>query len=737
MTRYMRRIACVTLVFYFFHPATAQSQSQKFQIWRVPVLPSGTGQHSVESGKGMPQPENGRAQRFQRFLSPSDDNQKSAHQLSTPEEAPSSQRGINETLASLGLLSLGGESGVWGGGRVSMRGYPGREPEVSLDGIPLSSGFSGAHSEELVPLVGIKEINAYPFLSGPGLPRRGLAGGYDLVLKSGSQKAQRDSLLSAEQPSALVFAHRQTLNCKNADTGFWGCVNIAWQSAVRRGSQDVLDDNNTPNNSIDDYDSKLTNNELNRSSVSIRTNNTSASGINFETTSLFGAENRGLNGLPVSQASAANRGSKYLSLVSHSGSSFSPQTGRVWKYRISGRSDSSSFTSDLKNQEKQLRKDRRRENVVGLGVGVSSPLHAGSLESRIFLNGNYDTNIFNSRYGLEVTNTNRTPSSNSDALPADSSLSGQLSSADLGAGIELSRMGRFLLRMESYIQWANSTQQQNCGAFAPQVLCVGQKETRAAFSPGAAIELQYNALPGAILYLLSGRSTRLPTPVELAGRPDGIASNLNLKAESSLFIESGMHTPFFHLGAYFANDIDLITVRQVSPFLVQYENTSQVRRTGAFGSGEVKFSMWEITAAHEQTWAHSMEAEQGQSVVPFVPSWQSRGSLKYRFAGEEEAKPWGNWSSAVAWSRTGTYGLDKEGIYKLSPPALISLAAEGIFSNVGGELILNFRIDNLPGWRSSLLGSRGGESREVPWSYLPALPIMGRAFVLSLRLLTP
>ena len=737
MTRYMRRIACVTLVFYFFHPATAQSQSQKFQIWRVPVLPSGTGQHSVESGKGMPQPENGRAQRFQRFLSPSDDNQKSAHQLSTPEEAPSGQRGINETLASLGLLSLGGESGVWGGGRVSMRGYPGREPEVSLDGIPLSSGFSGAHSEELVPLVGIKEINAYPFLSGPGLPRRGLAGGYDLVLKSGSQKAQRDSLLSAEQPSALVFAHRQTLNCKNADTGFWGCVNIAWQSAVRRGSQDVLDDNNTPNNSIDDYDSKLTNNELNRSSVSIRTNNTSASGINFETTSLFGAENRGLNGLPVSQASAANRGSKYLSLVSHSGSSFSPQTGRVWKYRISGRSDSSSFTSDLKNQEKQLRKDRRRENVVGLGVGVSSPLHAGSLESRIFLNGNYDTNIFNSRYGLEVTNTNRTPSSNSDALPADSSLSGQLSSADLGAGIELSRMGRFLLRMESYIQWANSTQQQNCGAFAPQVLCVGQKETRAAFSPGAAIELQYNALPGAILYLLSGRSTRLPTPVELAGRPDGIASNLNLKAESSLFIESGMHTPFFHLGAYFANDIDLITVRQVSPFLVQYENTSQVRRTGAFGSGEVKFSMWEITAAHEQTWAHSMEAEQGQSVVPFVPSWQSRGSLKYRFAGEEEAKPWGNWSSAVAWSRTGTYGLDKEGIYKLSPPALISLAAEGIFSNAGGELILNFRIDNLPGWRSSLLGSRGGENREVPWSYLPALPIMGRAFVLSLRLLTP
>lgn len=76
-------------------------------------------------------------------------------------------------------------------------------------------------------------------------------------------------------------------------------------------------------------------------------------------------------------------------------------------------------------------------------------------------------------------------------------------------------------------------------------------------------------------------------------------------------------------------------------------------------------------------------------------------------------------------------------IYRLSPPALISLAAEGIFSNAGGELILNFRIDNLPGWRSSLLGSRGGGNREVPWSYLPALPIMGRAFVLSLRLLTP
>lgn len=731
MKRNMRRLACVALFFFSSHPATGLSQSQKSQIWRIPVLPANDAQSSASpKQEDVVVPAREREKSFERFLQPNDDTQKSAQELSIGEVELSRSRTVNEAMSRYGLLSLGGESGAWGGGRVSMRGFPGREPEALLEGVSLGTGFTGTNALDLLPILAISSIQAYPFLPVLGLPRRGLAGAYDLSLRKGPQKHGRESLLRLEKPASFVFAHREQLGCSGSSTSPLGCVQLAWQSASRTGAQAVRDDNNTPLIGNDDFENHLGDNDLFRTGVSAHAQSNSASGIVFDTVSLFGAESRGINGLPVAQASSDNRSRKLFGLVSHRGSSLSPETGRLWRYRLDARLDSVDFSTRQNTQNLQLRKDERRERAFGFGLGFSQPRDFRQWQSRFFLHSNVEQNLYRSRFGLGRDLVPPAP----DTTPLqDSTLDGRLTVADIGTGAEFIRTGQALVRLDVFAQLMSTSQNQQCGAFSPQVLCAGQTSAISQNSPGAALEAQWSLLRKVVLYGLVGRSTRLPTPAELAGRPDGVAANLDLKPESAMFIETGVHTPFAHVGAFFSRDTNLITLRQINPYLVRYFNSSKVHRGGVFGRAEVRISNFQLEAMHEYVWARAFVEGSFSQDVPFVPENLIRGSI--RLDSESTLLSMSGASIALHLSRTGSYTLEPEGIYRLSPPTLLALEAASQWQSTSEALQVSLKVDNLLDTRSSRLSLLGGETRDVAWSYLPALPVMGRSLILSLKLL--
>ncbi|MBM3382604.1 MAG: TonB-dependent receptor [Betaproteobacteria bacterium] len=734
MMRDMRRLACVALFFVSVHPATGLAQSQKSQIWRIPVLPSDEARNSPTppSPFGLvPSPE--RARLFQRLVRPGEETQVSAQELSTSEAAVGRSRTLNDALAQLGLLSVGGESGAWGGGRVSMRGFPGREPEALLEGVSLGTGFTGANAIELVPGLAVASVQAYPFLPGLGLPRRGLAGAYDLSLKAGSQKYRRESLLRIEKPESLVLGHRQERGCTDSSTSVLGCVQLAWQLAVRAGVQMVKDDNNTPLFVEDDFESRLRYNDLHRTGLSVRSSKSTSSGILLDTLTLLGAENRGINGLPVALASSDNRSRKIFGLVTHRASSLSPETGRTWRARGDVRIDSVLFSTRQNTQDQRLRNDERTEKAFGVGMGMSQPADLGLWSGRFFLNGNFENNLFSTRFGLGADVTSSAPNSGAELI-ADSTLDGRLTVADLGVGYEFVRQKHVLLRLEVFAQLMSTRQSQICGAFSPQVLCAAQSSGIAQTSPGAAVEVQWSASQQTVLYALTGRSTRLPTPAELAGRPDGVAANLDLKPEAAIFSELGAHTPFLHAGVFFSRDSNLIALRQINPYLVRHFNSSRVHRGGLFGRAELRISQLELETAHEQIWARAFAEGSFSQEVPFVPQRHSRGTIRWQMGNTNAAA--GHGFFALHLTQTGSYTLDPEAIYRLSPPPLLAFEAVGLLQPASEVLQASLRIDNLLDARTSRLALKDKESLEVAWSYLPALPIMGRSIVFSLKLLT-
>ncbi len=734
MMRDMRRLACVALFLISSHPATALPQSQKSQIWRIPVLPSDDAQNSQETPQaGAVAPSEERVRFFQRLLRPADDEQVSAQELSINKAELERSRTLNDALLNLGLVSLGGEAGAWGGGRVSMRGFPGREPEALLEGVSLGSGFTGAHSLELVPKLAVESIRAYPFLPAPGLPRRGLAGAYDLTLKVGSQRHRKESIVLVERPESLLLAHREEMGCKEPVLSSLGCIQLAWQSAARTGAQSVRDDNNTPLIDSDDFETQLKQNDLFRTGISLRITQGSASGISFDTVALFGAENRGINGLPVAQASSDNRSQKMFGLISQAASSLSPETGRMWRFQVDSRLDSVDFSTRQNTQDPRLRQDEREERAFGLGLGISQPAVLRQWDGRFFLNTHIEHNLYRSHFGLGALPTSTDPTSTRTA-PEDSALNGQLTMADIGAGAQWTRAEKFLLRFEIFAQLMSTKQDQQCGDFAPQVLCARQSSVIAQNSPGAALEAHWSAAQRVILYALLGRSARLPTPAELAGRPDGVVANLELKPESALFIESGIHTPYFHGGAFFSRDNDLIALRQVNPYLVRHFNTSRVHRGGLFGRAQTRFTRLEIEAAHEQIWAKAFSNGAFTQDVPFVPERNSRGTLRW-FPAIKDSPVEGGFV-ALHVSQTGAYTLEPEAIYRLSPPALLGLEASAQITKAAEAFQFSFKVDNLLDARTSQLRLSSGETRAVAWSYLPALPIMGRSIIFSLKLLT-
>lgn len=739
MTRNGQKIACLTLFFSCFHPATGQSQSQKSQIWRVPVVGSEEVNNPPEDERvqGL-RPHGERASNFSKLRDHDAEASPSGQQMRVGEDSLKNNTNVRDSLSRSGLLLVGSEAGAWGGGKISLKGNPGKEPLLLLDGIPLSSGFSGSRPEELVPQVALKEIVIYPFLALPGQPRRGISGAYNLITQQGDEDIRRDSSILVEYPKAVVVGDRQSINCGSKNSTAVGCLNLSWQWASRKGTQRVRDDNNTPFNPADDFESNLHHNDLDRGSVLLRSKNQMQSGVSLNTTVLVGLENKGINGLPLSSASSSNRGQQRLSFLSHSGAFLSPSSGRSWSYQLSGRLDSGSYLTSLQNNNLQLRRDLRRENVFTLGAGFSTPVFLGQHELRFFVGGHTELNRYESSFGLVNPISLKGSIRPAEATPQDSNLSGKLSNSELGAGLDILRLDHFLFRTQAFAHWISSSQQQDCGAFSPAVLCSVQGSKQIKVAPGAALEIQLRSFRNLLPYLLAGRSSRLPTPTELAGRPDGVVANLSLKPEFSTFFEAGFQSPFAHAGFYFANDDNLITMRQINPYLVKHDNASRARREGLFAQTDFSFGKWDFSGKHEQVWARFLGGPSSGEAIPYIPEWQSRLSFgRTLLESDTQEERWGRWRSNLSLSKSGPYGLDQEGLFRLSPPLLVGLTVAGLLSPHERTLMMDFRVDNLLDNRTSALKTRGGSEQKVAWSYLPALPIAGRTFTASLRLQTP
>ncbi|MEY4066117.1 MAG: hypothetical protein RIR26_2325, partial [Pseudomonadota bacterium] len=143
MTGSKRQFISTMLVIFSLHPATGLPQSQKSQIWRVPVLPSERANEGRDTARGALSPDPRYEERFRKKLQTQEMGGLSASEMSVDPSAVEQSVNFGQILSELGLTAVGRESGGWGAGRLSARGHPGREPEVSLEGIPLSSGFTG------------------------------------------------------------------------------------------------------------------------------------------------------------------------------------------------------------------------------------------------------------------------------------------------------------------------------------------------------------------------------------------------------------------------------------------------------------------------------------------------------------------------------------------------------------------------------------------------------------------
>jgi hypothetical protein len=216
------------------------------------------------------------------------------------------------------------------------------------------------------------------------------------------------------------------------------------------------------------------------------------------------------------------------------------------------------------------------------------------------------------------------------------------------------------------------------------------------------------------------------------GRPDGIVPNRALLPESSDFLELGLQTPYLHSGVYHGRDRNLITLEQVSPYLAQFDNRPQVHRLGFFSSGEVRFGNTGAQFSYERAWVTGNGRTGKQMPVPFVPASQASGQLSY--SGSTPLLGLKAPRTVLSVSRSGEYFLDRDATYQLFPPAQIGLIFGGQLRMSETALNIELSIKNLMNKRVSVLRRLGGGQSEVGWSYLPALPLVGRSVVLSLSL---
>ena len=723
--RCQQKTACITLVLFYSYPALGESQSQKSQIWRVPVVSPEALSETSDTGYGSafsPSPERDRF--FESLLVNESENRRIANTALVANNKISSDGDIRRALRDAGVSVLGAETFSSGNGKLILRASPGQAPLLFVDSVPLSSGFTASNPESLIPALAIQQIAIFPFVSQSGMPRRGNSGSLDLRLRVGEPTQHNELNVSVAQPSETLLAQYYSPPCQAER--FWGCLSSSWQVGAGSGIQRVKDDNNTPLISSDDTLQTLKHNSNARWGGHFKSYKVAPTGGQFETVGIFGFQERGLNGLPASSASPLNRSRGSYQLLSHSGFSFSPVTGNLWSYGLSGRADEASFTTALNTAEGGHRIDDRSEQMWMGRFGLSHPLE-GPQSPRVFTSGSYEHNAFESRLRSALHKDTFSPIYQSETVSK-----GSLKNLDVGIGIEMSLLNNVLLRTETFLQWTQMSQESECGAFAPRVLCDSRQDVTSRVSPGGALEIQKTMSPSLILYGLLGRTVRLPRPLELMGRPDGIVPNRNLVPESSDFVEVGLQSPYIHSGTFYSRDLNLITLEQVSPYIAKFANRPKVRRIGFFSTGEARLGFVGVAMSYERVWVMNQGRFGEPLPVPFVPSSQTSGQISYNHSsallGVDSPR------ASLNISRSGDYFLDRDATYQLFPPAQLGLTLSGGLRTRNALLKLELSIRNLMNKRVSTLRRLGGGQSEVGWSYLPALPLAGRSLLVSMNL---
>lgn len=726
-----RTIARLTLILFYFHPELAIGQSQKSQIWRIPVLPEDDADNSPASKEFVaPNPE--RSKRFDELKDPFESHTRSPSDRQATSDSLKSSHSTTELIRELGVQSTGLESSKWsGGGRLSLRGSPASEPAVSVDGVLLSSGFTGSHTEELIPTAAIGGVTVYPFFPSAGLPYAGISGGYDFQLFSGPQKEAHTLNLRIESPLALVAGARSAADCSQNS-----CLQISWGGGFLSGPQRVFDDGNTPQIESDDKFTDLSLNDVKRVSTAATYKHDLGNGSVLRSTFLAGGENRGTSGLPLASASPWNRLSRTLVLFTQGYESLSPASGIISFVKVGVRRESAQFLQDLQNGSSQIKIDERREDFQYIAGYISLPLFAEQLNDRVYLRAQAERSGLSGSVGLtERPDALSEPSADDSFSPT--MLSGELRRGSVGLGFNSEIFAKQNLKSEISLHGSDFLVRRTCGVFSPAVLCAEEKTKSSRHSVASLVDWRKSVGDNLLVYAQAGQLARTPTPLEIAGRPDGILGNSSLRPESANAVETGVISRWGKMSMFAARDFNLITTEQVSPFLLRYENTAETQRVGLAGEVEVRLHENEIQADFEVMDVRVRRGRSAQRVIPFAPSERYRLS----FSGDV---PLPSFTESllqflkfrVQADQSGSFWLDSQGTVRVVPPVLLSMRVSAPLQTSAGVLQASLQAGNLLDQRFSHLYLPAQTARRVGWSQSPVLPVQGRTFELSLSLLT-
>ncbi|MEN9809916.1 MAG: hypothetical protein RLZZ488_1483 [Pseudomonadota bacterium] len=726
-----RTIVRLTLILFYFHPELATGQSQKSQIWRIPVLPEDEASDSSASEDFVaPVPE--RSKRFDDLKDPFEIHYQSPADRQADSASLKRAHSTTELLRELGVQSIGLESSKWsGGGRLSLRGSPASEPTVSVDGVLLSSGFTGSHSEELIPTAAVGGVIVYPFFPSAGFPYAGMSGGYDFRLLSGPQKVHRTLSLRIELPRAWAAGGRSAADCTPES-----CLQISWGSGFLSGPQRVFDDGNTPQIESDDTFTNFSFNDVKRVSTAATYMRNLGTGSILKSAFLAGGENRGTSGLPLKSGSPWNRLSRRLVLFTQGYDGLSPASGIVSQVKVGVRMENAQFMQDLQNGSSQIKLDERNEDFQYISGYVSLPLFFSQPDDRVYFRAQAERSSLSGRVGLtrrpEVV---REPSADEYFSPTE--LSGELLRGSVGLGFNSEVFAKQNLKSEISLHGSDFLVRRKCGVFSPAVLCTEEKNRSSRRSMASLLDWRKAVGEDWLVYAQAGQLERTPTPLEIAGRPDGILGNPSLQSESATACELGMTGRWGKMAMFAARDFNLITPEQVSPFLLRYENTAETQRVGLAGEVEIRILKNEIQAGFEMIDLRVRRARSAQRVVPFAPSERFKMSLSRDIPLAPIVQGYTQiLGFRVQAEQTGSFWLDSQGTARLDPPLLISMQVSAPFQTSAGVLQASLHAGNLLDERFSRLYLPAQAVRRVGWSQTPVLPVQGRTFEFSLSLLS-
>ncbi|NBW81518.1 Plug domain-containing protein, partial [bacterium] len=514
----MQTKSVIMLILFCSHPEPGSAQSQKSQIWRIPVSPYFNAGDTESEEQSNIQPDASRSRDFDELVDPLQSDETGPSEKRLPTRTIRNSVTTGDLMARIGILGSGKESGRWGGGRLSLRGHPGDEPTVSLNGLLVSSGFSGAHSEELIPAIAVERIRAYPFFPSLNLPQMGISGGYDFELIYNKQAAAQESAIRIEFPAAFHLANRTQISCADS-----GCLQFSWAGSFFRGATDVVDDHNTPQESRDDTNEAIKFKDVSRLSAVANYSADHGHGSQSDSTFLVGAESRSTSGLPLASVSEFNRLKRRLLLLTHRTSHLSPGDGWKATLRLGARQESALFQQDLMNNSLQIRDDKRDESFLSAQGNLSFPF-VGIEQNHLFLlNTSLEASSFKSDVGL--VGIKGSPAVATDSAFENSKTEGLLHSLSAASGVRAEIGNSDVLKVLFNLSSNRFSLERVCGVFSPQVLCEEKKKNSSRNGLGGHFEWRHLLSKDAFFYVQGGQLQRLPRPIEVAGRPDGVVAN--------------------------------------------------------------------------------------------------------------------------------------------------------------------------------------------------------------------